>query len=68
MEYTIEHHIRVYNDSNGDFISVSPDGDGLDLVEIRQCDNKGIIESRITVPVELATKLYEALGSYLKIK
>ena len=63
--YSIEHHVRIYNDRDGDYISISPDADGLDLVEIRSCDGANKIQARLTMDIPLAIKLRNALGDYL---
>ena len=38
MPYTLEKLYRIYNDTSGDYIEVSPDGDSLGLVEIKQME------------------------------
>jgi len=32
--YSLEMHMRVYDDSDGQYLRVGADGDGLDLVEV----------------------------------
>jgi len=66
MSYSIEKHYRVYDDSDGSYISVSPDADGLSLVEIRQVLPGGTILSRITMTREQADLLQVQLSSYLE--
>ena len=59
-KYTIENHVRIYDDKNGDFIQVKPDADGLGLVEIsRSCDGK--MENNICVSPEEALLLAKAI-------
>jgi len=65
--YTMERHLRIYNNETGEFVSVSSDADGLDLVEIRQYDRIGNITQRIAIPDEQAIKLVQALKEYLNI-
>jgi hypothetical protein len=33
--YSIETHVRVYDNNTGDYITVGPDRDGLDMVELK---------------------------------
>lgn len=33
-KFTLETHMRIYNDNTGDYLEVRPDTDGLDLIEI----------------------------------
>lgn len=59
--FTKERVIRVWNDDHGTHIHVGPDGDGLDLVEIRNVDEDGSIVTSITMPAEQAVKVAEAV-------
>jgi hypothetical protein len=34
-KYSIETHVRVYDNKTGDYIAVGPDPDGLDMVELK---------------------------------
>lgn len=70
MKYSIERLVRVCDDNHGTYIQISPDADGLDMVDIRSYDEKGEIESkgaaRISMPLEQAILVSEALSNYLK--
>jgi hypothetical protein len=59
--YSAETVRKVYDDSCGDHIYVGPDADGLDLVELRYVDSKGVISSRISMPKPLALLVAEAM-------
>jgi len=59
--YTVETVRKVYDDSCGDHIYVGPDAEGLDLVELRYVDSKGVISSRISIPKPLALLVAEAM-------
>jgi hypothetical protein len=61
MGYTAEKNIRVYNDDDGDYVYVGPDGDSLDLVEIRYVDPKGKIGDRIIITKEQALIVARAI-------
>lgn len=63
-DYSIERQIRVYNDMDGSCISVSPDADGLDLVEIRNVDDQNRITQRIVLSREQAVLVAQALAEY----
>ena len=69
MRHTLEHLYRVYNDDHGHYIEIGPDGDGIDLIEIRSCNKDGKIESsgnaRVTMPYEQAVLVAQALNKYL---
>jgi hypothetical protein len=64
MKLSVEHSSRVYNDDDGSCISISPDADGLELVEIRQIENEKIV-ARITMQPEQAKHVCLALKEYL---
>lgn len=59
--YSVETVRKVYDDSCGDHIYVGPDADGLDLVELRYVDSKGVISNRISMPKTLALLVAEAI-------
>ncbi len=65
MSYTTERTLKVYNDNTGDYVSVGPDGDGLDLVELRQTD-AGEMVARISMTHEQAEAFVIALKEYLR--
>jgi hypothetical protein len=49
MTFTIERVIKIYDDSNGDYIYVGPDADGMDSVEIRYVLNTEKIDSQLVL-------------------
>lgn len=65
MKYSLETVHHVCNDDTGEVIEVGPDGDGLDLVEIRTRDPQTrkvldrVVFSREAIPllIEALTKL-----------
>ena len=61
--YSLEMHMRVYDDAEGVYIRVGPDADGLDLVEV-QTDGKSAEyfgPLRLVVHPDMALRLGEAL-------
>lgn len=50
--HSVEHLVRIWNDSTGERIEFGPDNDGLDLWEIRYYDPEGIKPSRQIVLTE----------------
>ena len=65
MAYTTEHNIRVYNDDNGSYISVSPDADAMDFVELREVEPDNKIVARLTMMPEQAKAVFLAVREYL---
>ena len=65
MNYTIEKHMRVYDNDSGEYIEIRPDGDGLGCVDIRQCDRQGKILARITTSRDMTILIHEAIGLWL---
>ncbi len=61
MKYSLETVYRVCNDDTGEVIEVGPDGDGLDLVELRSKCDDGTLGARIVVTREGLPLLIEAL-------
>lgn len=61
MKYTLENRYKVWNDETGESLEVCPDGDGLDLTEIRSITDDGQIGERVTVTREALPLLIEAL-------
>ncbi|MFX3574167.1 hypothetical protein [Ralstonia mannitolilytica] len=54
MAYEMEQLFEIWDNADGTRIEVGLDRDGLGLLEIRQRDEKGNIEARMTFPFELA--------------
>ena len=54
MPYTVETVVRVWDDKSGERVEVSPDRDGLDLVELRYYTDDCKIGSSMTLPAEQA--------------
>ena len=59
--YTSERVIKVWDDKRGDHIYIGPDGDGLDLVELRSVQPDGFIETSISFPVPMALLVAKAI-------
>lgn len=55
--YTLEVHRKVYDDASGWCITVKPDADALDLIEMDGGDEYG----RIVFPPQMALMLADAL-------
>ncbi len=68
--YTVETHLRIYDDSDGSFLSISPDADALGLIEIRSCLKSGEIEAkgnaRVVMNLEQAILFHKSLGVYIE--
>ena len=64
--YSVETVRKVYDDSCGEHIYIGPDADGLDLVELRYVDSKGVISNRISMPKALALLVAEAIVAATK--
>jgi len=64
-EYSIEYVLQVWNDKTGERLEVSPDRDGLGLVEIRSVTDDEKVGARIIGTVKCMMALHEALGKYL---
>lgn len=62
---SVNHIIRVYDDSEGTFIEIGPDGDGLGGIEVRTVDKNSrefFGEFRIVLSTkDFATKLAQAI-------
>lgn len=54
MSFSVETHFRVYDDTDGHYITVRPDADGLGLVSINGGSKFG---DEIRLPTEMASKL-----------
>ena len=61
--YTAENVIKVYNDETGEHVYIGPDGDSLDLVELRAVNRDGEIYpgARITMNQEEALLVADAI-------
>jgi aminopeptidase N len=59
--YSLEHHMRVYDDMTGDYVEIRPDADGLNLIEINGFDSGGMKTSGLTVFPEAARLIAQAL-------
>ncbi|MBN6210628.1 hypothetical protein JYK21_29555 [Ralstonia pickettii] len=62
MAYEIEQLFEIWDNADGTRVEVGLDRDGLGLLEIRQRDEKGNIEARMTFPFELARLVAEAVS------
>ena len=63
---TTELELKIYDDKSGEFYSVTADADGLDMVDIRQCDRDGKIENRLTITSDQAHHISQALARYVR--
>ncbi len=64
MKYTMDRVFKIWSDTSGECISVGPDRDGLDLVEISSAINGGV-EQTVILNHEQAKLVIEALQSTL---
>ncbi|WP_394475050.1 hypothetical protein [Ralstonia mannitolilytica] len=62
MAYEMEQLFEIWDNADGTRVEVGLDRDGLGLLEIRQRDEKGNIEARMTFPFELARLVAEAVS------
>ena len=60
--FSMETKHEIWDDDHGSCVEVGPDRDGLDLVEIRQKDETGKIEARMSFPKEQAALISKALA------
>ena len=60
-KYTVDHVIKVWDDQNGTHVYVGPDGDGLELAELRYVDEDGKIGDRIALPKEMMVEVARAV-------
>lgn len=65
-KFYTEAHFRVYDKDTGEYVSIAPDADGLDLVEICNCDDKDAIQQRIVMTPELAVHVTKMLKKFLR--
>jgi hypothetical protein len=61
QSYTVERYTKVWDDQHGCHISVGPDRDALDLVEIRYIDDQGKDIASFAIPKEMAKLLGKAI-------
>jgi hypothetical protein len=61
-EKSINIWIIIWNDNTGDRLYVGPDGDGLDLVELRDISLNGNINHRFTLTKEQALLVSKAIN------
>jgi hypothetical protein len=64
QQYSIERHIRIYDDASGEYLEVAPDADGLDLVELRSVTGKDEIAERVVMTRQQAELVANALVEY----
>jgi len=53
MLYTTERPVKVYNNVTGECYEISPDKDGLNLIEIRYYDDTGKMTHSLTMPLNV---------------
>ena len=61
MKYSLERLIEIWNNDDGTRIEIGPDRDGLGLIEIRERNEKSVIEGRLTFNKEQAHLIAQAL-------
>jgi hypothetical protein len=61
-QYELETKKVIWDNKHGERIEVGPDGDGLDLVEIRSYDAAGKLEREISFRPDQAHLVWRALG------
>ena len=59
-KYTVDHVIKVWDDESGDHVYVGPDGDGLELAELRLVTSDGKIDARFSLPKEMMVEVARA--------
>jgi hypothetical protein len=62
--FTLEVHMRVYDDSTGDYFEIKPDPDGLDLVELSAISHDGHTYASFTMPLAAAVLFSKALQEF----
>ena len=60
MNISVEHIVKIHNDTTGERWDVGPDKDGLDLVEINYLDKNKECGS-LLMPQEVAHELAKAI-------
>lgn len=68
MKFSLETMREIWNDEDGSKIEVGPDRDGLECIEIRYRNEKGIIGDRIMFPPGQAKLVAEAILACIKEK
>lgn len=61
MGFSSETHIKVWDDECGSYIQVGPDADSLGLIELRAIESDGREHSRMTMVVEQAKLVADAI-------
>ena len=61
MKFSTETVIEIWNDDNGEKVTVGPDRDGLGLLEVRSYDSAGVVDGHLTFPLEQAELVGNAL-------
>lgn len=51
-DYSLESKKEIWDNKSGTHIEIGPDRDGLDLIEIKQYNEDGVIETRMTFTKE----------------
>lgn len=61
--FSLELHCRIYDDDNGHYLTVRPDADGLECVQLCTDDSEKEYwgDLRLVMPPAMARKLAEAL-------
>lgn len=62
--HTVDRVIRIWDDTEGESITVGPDGDALGLVELRALNRDGKVIREITFSREEGLLVIQALAEY----
>lgn len=67
MTYTREVHHYIYNDTTGDKVTIGPDSDGLDMIELINHSNEkdSNAKIRVVLPKEVWKLIQDALDELL---
>lgn len=60
-KYSLERLYEIWDDTTGECIQIGPDRDGLGLIELRLKDDTGKVATSVTMTVELAGLVRDAL-------
>lgn len=66
MPFSLEAVYQIWDDKHGSRIEVSPDKDGLDMVEVRFVDDAGQVGASIVMQPEQAALVARAIGDTIK--
>ena len=64
MGYTTEKHFKIFDDKTGCHITIGPDRDGLELVEMRHIDSVGTTHDFPPITADFFRVLAKAASDY----